>query len=109
VTANEVAIGMTMPYAAVEICRQRLAPAHFDRAVILAEVYSPAGAVPAGFLDKVVPAGEFDEAVTAAAARLAGLNMHAHGATKTRARAGAMEAIRDGVERDKVTFQGMTA
>ena len=31
---NEVAIGMTMPRFGVEICRQRLAPAHFHRAVL---------------------------------------------------------------------------
>ena len=42
ITANEVAIGLTMPRAAVEICRQRLAPAHFTRAVGLAEVYAAA-------------------------------------------------------------------
>src|SRR5262249_35287160 len=32
--ANEVAIGLIMPFFGVEICRQRLAPAHFHRAVI---------------------------------------------------------------------------
>lgn len=109
VTANEVAIGMTMPFTAIEICRQRLAPAHFDRAVMLAEVYAPGGAVPAGFLDKVVPADQFDEAVAGEAARLAGLNMYAHAATKSRARAAAVEAVRDAVELDKAAFQGMTA
>ena len=54
-TANEVAIGLTMPRAAVEILRQRLAPAHFNRAVMLAEPFSPANAVEAGILDRVVP------------------------------------------------------
>ena len=37
--ANEVAIGLTMPRAAIEICRQRLTPSHFNRAVILAQNY----------------------------------------------------------------------
>ena len=32
---NEVAIGMTLPYFAVEIARQRLTPAYFNRAAIL--------------------------------------------------------------------------
>lgn len=41
ITANEVALGLTMPYAAIEICRHRLTPAHFHRAVSLAEVYPP--------------------------------------------------------------------
>jgi enoyl-CoA hydratase len=33
IVANEVAIGLTMPHAAVEILRQRLTPACFNRAV----------------------------------------------------------------------------
>ena len=47
-----------MPHFAIEMCRQRLAPAHFNRAVIFSEMYSPTDAVPAGFLDKVVPAAD---------------------------------------------------
>jgi enoyl-CoA hydratase len=41
-TANEVAIGLTMPRAAIEILRQRLTPAAFNRATLLAEVFRPA-------------------------------------------------------------------
>ena len=43
ITANEVAIGLTLPRAAIEICRQRLTPAHFSRATVLAEVFPPSG------------------------------------------------------------------
>src|SRR5215469_7714646 len=68
ITANEVAIGLTMPRAAVEICRQRLTPACFNRAVVIAEVFSPEDAVVAGFLDRVVPAGELADAAAEAAA-----------------------------------------
>jgi enoyl-CoA hydratase len=100
ITANEVAIGLTMPQAAVEICRQRLAPAHFHRAVILAEVYSPRTAVEAGFLDLVVEAGELEATVREVAARLAKLSPGAHAATKLRARGPALRAIREGVEAD---------
>ena len=39
IQTNEVAIGITMPFFGVEICRQHLAPAHFHRAVINAEAY----------------------------------------------------------------------
>ena len=45
ITANEVAIGLTMPQVAIEICRQRLTPAFFTRAVTLAEVFPPDDAV----------------------------------------------------------------
>ena len=52
ITANEVAIGLPMPNSAIEICRQRLTPAHFHRTVVLAEVFPPETAVDAGFLDR---------------------------------------------------------
>ena len=52
--ANEVAIGLTMPYSAVAILRYRLTPAAFDRAVGLAEVFAPIDAVAAGWLDAIV-------------------------------------------------------
>ena len=100
IVANEVAIGMTMPLAAVEICRQRLAPAHFNRAVILAEPYSPDAAVGAGFLDRAVEASKLQDAARSTAAALAGLAMDAHAATKLRVREGALKAIRAGIEAD---------
>ncbi len=50
ITANEVAIGMTLPRSAIEILRQRLTPAAFTRASILAEVFSPINAVDCGLL-----------------------------------------------------------
>ena len=62
ITANEVAIGFTMPRPAVEICRQRLAPAHFNRAVVNAEVYPPDAAAVAGFLDRVVGEAQLADA-----------------------------------------------
>ncbi len=107
INANEVALGMTMPRTAVEICRQRLAPAHFNRAIILAEPYSPADAVGAGFLDRVVEASELQDAARATAAQLATLNMDAHAASKLRARDGALQAIRAAIEADDGDFQIM--
>jgi enoyl-CoA hydratase len=98
ITANEVAIGLTMPLPAIEICRQRIAPAHFTRAVLLAEVYSPDDAVDAGFLDRVVPASELRDSARAIAAELAKLNMDAHAASKLRARDQALSAIRASIE-----------
>jgi hypothetical protein len=51
-------LNKAMPNVAIEICRQRLAPAHFSRAVINAESYGPSQAVTAGFLDQIVPAAD---------------------------------------------------
>jgi enoyl-CoA hydratase len=112
INANEVALGMTMPRTAIEICRQRLAPAHYSRAIILAEPYSPADAVTAGFLDRVVEASELQSVARTTASLLANLNMNAHAASKLRAREHALTAIRAAIEADDADFQniaGMTA
>jgi enoyl-CoA hydratase len=107
--ANEVAIGITMPFFGVEICRQRLAPAHFHRAVVNAEIYTPEDAVAAGFLDRVVPAAELRDVAKSTAARLAKLDPSAHAATKLRARDQALKAIRAAIETDAASFAGLFA
>jgi enoyl-CoA hydratase len=103
--ANEVAIGITMPFFGVEICRQRLAPAHFQRAVINAEIYTPDDAVTAGFLDRVVPASELQDAARATAAGLARLDLGVHSATKLRARERALQSIRAAIDADAAAFR----
>ena len=109
ITANEVAIGITMPRAAVEICRQRLTPAGFNRAVVIADVFPPEEAVTAGFLDRVVPAAELAEAAAAAAARLARLDLDAHAATKLRARRLARTALREATDADDAAYRAQLA
>ena len=96
--ANEVAIGMTMPLAAVEIVRQRLAPAFFNRAIILAELFSPDNAVEAGLLDRVVEAPELRAVANDTAIALAKLDMAAHLASKLRAREHTLQVIRAGID-----------
>lgn len=100
ITANEVAIGMTMPYSAVEVCRHRLAPAHFHRAVALAEVYTPENAVDAGFLDRVVAPGDVHGAARTTATELGKLDLDAHAATKLRTREPALHALRVAIGAD---------
>jgi enoyl-CoA hydratase len=100
ITANEVAIGLTMPRAAVEICRQRLTPAHFNRATILAEPFKPDSAVEAGFIDRACEPADFWDAVRGIAGDLAKLDMDAHKATKLRAREAALAAVHDAIAAD---------
>ena len=104
---NEVQIGLTVPWFAIELARQRLSPAHFDRAVITAAMYTPSEAVDAGFLDRIVPSEELRDASLQAAETLAGLNAAAHTATKLRVRAGALTAIRAAIE-SELTIEGLT-
>jgi enoyl-CoA hydratase len=106
IAANEVSIGMTMPRAAIEICRQRLAPAHFQRAILLSEVYAPDSAVAAGFLDRVVPAAELADAARGVAVELARLDASAHTATKLRVREPTLQAIRAAIESDSAELVG---
>jgi enoyl-CoA hydratase len=105
ITANEVAIGMTMPRAAIEICRQRLAPAHLHRALVLADVYSPDDAVAGGFLDRVVPAGELADAARQTATRLATLDRAAHAATKLRVQDATLQALRAALDADDLDLR----
>jgi len=96
--ANEVAIGLTMPYPAIEILRNRLTPSAFNRAVMLAEPFSPANAVEAGFLDAVVPAAELAATARAIATAASTLDMAAHAASKLRARGAMLAAMRTGTD-----------
>jgi enoyl-CoA hydratase len=104
ITANEVAIGLTMPRAAVEICRQRLTPAHFNRAVVIAETFSPADAVAAGFLDRTAEAAAVHEVARGVAGQLATLDRSAHESTKRRARRLTLDAIRSAIDADVAAY-----
>ena len=91
---NEVSIRMTLPVFAVEIARDRLSRRHFQRAVILAEIYTPEEAVDAGYLDRIVPAESLAEEAMAEAERLAALPRRAFSETKQRVRGASVERIR---------------
>jgi enoyl-CoA hydratase len=93
-----VQIGLTVPWFAIELARQRLNPAHFDRTVVSGVLYAPDEAAAAGFFDRVVEPGGIESAAREAAAELAGLNREAHAATKLRARAEAIDLVRSAIE-----------
>lgn len=105
-TANEVAIGMTLPRAAIEICRQRLTPAAFNRAVLLAEPFSPHEAMSAGFVDRVVAADDLAATARSVAEQLATLDLAAHAASKARLRLSALQALRRAIEEDGLDTTG---
>lgn len=106
--ANEVAIGLTMPHVAVEVCRQRLTPAAFNRAVLLAETFDPESALSAGFLDRVVPAAELLESAYKLAGELSKLDARAHAESKRRLRKAVLEAIAIGSELDDADYRKVT-
>jgi enoyl-CoA hydratase len=101
VTCNEVKIGITMPHTALELCRPRLNPSHFYRAMTLSEVYSPEQAVGAGFLDRAVPPDQLDDMARETAAALNELNRSAYRSSKARVRGASSRAVREAIDRDR--------
>ena len=99
-TANEVAIGFSLPQAAIDICQSKLNPAYLSRVLGLAEVFAPDDAVPAGMLDRTVDADDLVTEAQGLAAQLVQLSPQAHAVSKLRVRAGALDALRRSIAAD---------
>jgi len=95
---NEVAIRMTLPVFAVELARDRLSRRHLQAATGLARIYDPAGAIDAGFLDRVVAPEQVEREAIAEAQRLAELDPTAHHGTKRSLRGPTLALIRASLE-----------
>ncbi|MBW2274588.1 MAG: crotonase/enoyl-CoA hydratase family protein [Deltaproteobacteria bacterium] len=95
---NEIAIGLPLPAFGIELARERISKRHLTRSVLGAEMYTPALAVDAGYLDRVVaPEALLDEA-RAEAHKLAALDGRAHHVTKFAMRGAAIDRIRASLE-----------
>ncbi len=104
ITTNEVAIGLIVPKAGIEINRQRLNPAHFTRATMLAEYYNPSNAVESGFMDKIVPYDEVLNEAKALALAYTKLDLKSHYKTKMRARNKMLRSLKLGIFTDRISF-----
>jgi enoyl-CoA hydratase len=98
---NEVQIGMTMHHVGIELARDRLGKAAFQRSVINGEMFDPLGAREAGFLDRVVSVGELLPTALAVAAQFKKINMNAHRNTKLKVRKEFLETLDEAIELDK--------
>jgi len=83
---NEVAIGLALPQAGLELARDRLTNTALTDAAILAKLYSPTAAASAGYLDLAVSPEAFDQVVAQKAQELSKLDPNAFAATKQRLR-----------------------
>lgn len=105
--ANEVKIGMTLPMAAIEIMRMRLAPAAFQRAISMAAVFTGDDAIAGGWVDEVVEADAvLSRAQQVAVEAATTLHAGAHVASKLKARAEALTAIKAGIDGLAKEFAG---
>lgn len=99
---NEVAIGMTMHQAGIEIARNRIPQNYLSRAVINAELFAPEQAVLAGFLDQVVEPEQLMDTAHAVAKHMQTLNMPAHLGTKLKERQSILASLDAAIEQDKL-------
>lgn len=97
---NEVAIDLTLPQFALELASARLAREHLARATTLAEVYAPAGALAAGYLDRVVAPDQLESEALAAAQQLTRLSRGAYRGTKRKLRGEMIARVRAGMTQD---------
>lgn len=100
---NEVKIGMTMHHAGIALARDRLTKPAFQRSVINAEIFTPQGAVAAGFLDQVVARDELMNAAREMAEQLKKINMTAHKNTKRKVRKDLLDALDAAIALDQTT------
>ena len=90
---NEVAIGMTLPDFAIELARDRLSKRYLTRATIEAEVFSPEGALAAGYVDMIVAVDECERTAIDIARRLGQLDATAYGRTKKALRQATIDRV----------------
>ncbi len=97
---NEVAIGMTMHQAGIELARNRVPINYLTRSVINAELFDPETAVLAGFLDTLVEPEQLMATAKAVAEQMLPLNMTAHHGTKLKERKAILSALDTAIEMD---------
>ena len=103
--ANEVAIGMVLPYPALEVMKLRLTRSAYQQAVGLSKTFLSDTALAGGWVDELVMADMvLDRAREAAHEFATTLNAKAHYACKMRARQEALDAIRSGIDNIRQEF-----
>ena len=103
---NEVQIGMGLPIFAVEMARERLTTRELAPATTQARIYDPAGAVVAGYLDRVVASDDLLAEAKADAQRLGELRTGAYARTKQVLREAVIGHILETLKADMDTLTG---
>ena len=97
--ANEVAIGMVLPYPALEIMKLRLTRSAYQQAVGLARTFFGDTALAGGWVDEIaMPDMVLARGVEAGKDFASTLHAKAHHACKMRARQETLDAIRAGID-----------
>lgn len=102
ISANEVALGLTMPRVAAAMLKHRLRPSDYQSAVTLSRYFSVDAALTAGFFDEVVAPEALLAHAKACAAEFAKLDMPAHAASKRRIRGELIRYVRRSIPLDLI-------
>jgi enoyl-CoA hydratase len=103
--ANEVAIGMVLPYPALEVMKLRLTRSAYQQAVGLAKIFLSDTALAGGWVDELVMGDMvLDRAREAAHGFATTLHAKAHHACKMRARQETLDAMRAGIDNIHTEF-----
>lgn len=105
---NETAIGLTVPWFALELTRHRLTPSGFAL-IPSSRMFGPEEACRLGYLDRVYPPDALEAEVRAEAERLRSLDPASFAATKARVHERAIAAITEAVEAELQTDSGPSA
>lgn len=100
ISANEVAIGLTLPRVAAAMLRHRLTPAAYQRAAALSQMFDPEAALDAGFFDELIEPAELSTRAEELATATIALDARAHRVTKRRIRRPLIRRIRCGIPLD---------
>lgn len=98
--ANEVAIGLTVPYFAIEVVKQRVINKHRSKAVGLAHFFDVDEALEAGFLDEAVEADQVLATAMLKAEEFLKLDLDAHKNSKARLREPLLASLRAAIDKD---------
>ena len=103
--ANEVAIGMVLPYPALEVMKLRLTRSAYQQAVGLAKTFLGETALAGGWVDEIAMAERvLERGIEAAQDFATNLHAKAHYACKMRARQETLDAIRAGIDNIHTEF-----
>ncbi len=103
--ANEVAIGMVLPYPALEIMKLRLTRSAYQQAAGLAKTFLGETALAGGWIDEIsMPDRVLTRATEAAHDFATNLHAKAHYACKMRARQETLDAMRAGIDNIHTEF-----
>jgi enoyl-CoA hydratase len=96
-SANEVAIGLSVPHTGLALMRYRMTPAAADRGAITAAAFGPDEALAVGILTEVVGEGDVLTGARTTAAAVAALHAEGFRDTKLRAHTGVLAELRAGL------------